>query len=100
MRKERFAGGSEMKDENGIEICCKNCRCVCKYDSMCLAHTPPSFFRPTSEALEARIQELQEHNDILQKRVSEFSMELLDYNMKENKDVLERLKNWEENDEK
>lgn len=89
-----------MKDENGIKICCENYRCVCKYDSMCLAHTPPSFFRPTSEALEARIQELQEHNDILQKRVSEFSMELLDYNMKENKDVLERLKNWEESDEK
>ena len=49
-----------MKDKNGIEICCENCRCVCKYDSMCLAHTPPSFFRPTSEALEARIKELQD----------------------------------------
>lgn len=48
-----------MKDKNGIEICCENCRCVCKYDSMCLAHTPPSFFRPTSEALEARIADLE-----------------------------------------
>lgn len=49
-----------MKDKNGINISCENCRCVCKYDSMCLAHTPPSFFRPTSEALEARIKELQD----------------------------------------
>ena len=49
-----------MKDKNGIDVCCENCRCVCKYDSMCLAHTPPSFFRPTSEALEARIKELQD----------------------------------------
>ena len=134
-----------MKDKNGIEICCENCRCVCKYDSMCLAHTQPSFFRPTSEAYESRIEELQKeigiiqdseraeaqeadrlrgeikelgekltetvkllgersrecgeleaHNEVLQKRVQEFSMELLDRTMKENKDVLERLKNWEE----
>ena len=113
-----------MKDENGIEICCENCRCVCKYDSMCLAHTPPSFFRPTSEALEAHIAELQNsldetekkltetvkllgersrecgeleaHNEVLQRRIREFSMELLDRTMKENKDVLVRLKNWEE----
>ena len=49
-----------MKDENGIDIKCENCRCVCKYDSMCLAYTPPSFFRPTSEAFEARIKELQD----------------------------------------
>lgn len=106
-----------MKDKNGIEICCENCRCVCKYDSMCLAHTPPSFFRPTSEALEARIAELEKkltetikllseqsrecgeleaYNEVLQRRIREFSMELLDRTMKENKDVLERLKNWEE----
>ena len=106
-----------MKDKNGIEICCENCRCVCKYDSMCLAHTPPSFFRPTSEALEARIAELENkltetikllsersrecgeleaHNEVLQRRVQEFSMELLEQNMRDNKDVLERLKNWEE----
>ena len=133
-----------MKDKNGIEICCENCRCVCKYDSMCLAHTPPSFFRPTSEALEARIAELQKelnivqeseraeaqeadrlrgevkelgtkltetikllsersrecgeleaHNEVLQRRVQEFSMELLERTMKENKDVLERLKKAE-----
>lgn len=105
-----------MKDKNGIEICCENCRCVCKYDSMCLAHTPPSFFRPTSEALEARIAELEKkltetikllsersrecgeleaHNEVLQRRVQEFSMELLEQNMRDNKDVLERLKNAE-----
>ena len=105
-----------MKDKNGIEICCENCRCVCKYDSMCLAYTPPSFFRPTSDALEARIAdlekkltetvkllwersrecgELEAHNEVLQRRVQEFSMELLDRTMKENKDVLERLKEEE-----
>ena len=106
-----------MKDKNGIEICCENCRCVCKYDSMCLAHTPPSFFRPTSEALEARIAELEKkltetvkllgersrecgkleaYNEVLQRRIEEFSMELLDRTMRDNKDVLVRLKNWEE----
>lgn len=113
-----------MKDKNGIEIHCENCRCVCKHDSMCLAHTPPSFFRPTSEALEVRIAELQNsldetekkltetikllsersrecgeleaYNEVLQRRVQEFSMELLEQNMRDNKDVLERLKNWEE----
>ena len=133
-----------MKDKNGIDIKCENCRCVCKYDSMCLAHTPPSFFRPTSEALEARIAELQKeieiiqeseraeakeanrlraevkelgkkltetvkllgersrecgeleaYNEVLQRRIREFSIELLDRTMKENKDVLERLKQAE-----
>ena len=105
-----------MKDKNGIEICCENCRCVCNYDSMCLAHTPPSFFRPAPEALEARIAELEKkltetikllgersrergeleaYNRVLQKRIEEFSMELLDRTMKENKDVLERLKQAE-----
>ena len=39
--------------------------------------------------------ELEAHNEVLQRRVQEFSMELLDYNMKENKDVLERLKQAE-----
>lgn len=39
--------------------------------------------------------ELEAHNEVLQRRVEEFSMELLDYNMKENKDVLERLKEAE-----
>lgn len=164
-----------MKDKNGIDIKCENCRCVCKYDSMCLAYTPPSFFRPTSEAFEARIKELQDelyadkynyesweeikeehqkleatilelqkelnvvqeseraeaqeadrlreevkelekkltetikllsersrecgeleaYNEVLQRRIREFSMELLDRTMKENKDVLERLKQAE-----
>ena len=40
--------------------------------------------------------ELEAHNEVLQKRVQEFSMELLEQNMRDNKDVLERLKNWEE----
>ena len=39
--------------------------------------------------------ELEAYNEVLQKRVAELSMELLDYNMKENKDVLERLKQAE-----
>ena len=55
-----------MKDKNGIDIKCENCRCVCKYVSMCLAYTPPSFFRPTSEAYEARIKELQDELNIVQ----------------------------------
>lgn len=64
-----------MKDKNGIEICCENCRCVCKYDSMCLAHTPPSFFRPTSEALEARIAELQELVSTLKQKLTKKEQE-------------------------
>ena len=36
--------------------------------------------------------ELEAHNEVLQRRIREFSMELLDRTMKENKDVLERLK--------
>lgn len=39
--------------------------------------------------------ELEAHNKVLQRRVQEFSMELLDQTMKENKDVLERLKEAE-----
>lgn len=81
------------------------------------------YFLPTEEAYKARIAELQNsldetekkltetikllsersrecgeleaHNEVLQKRVQEFSMELLEYNMKENRDVLERLKQAE-----
>ena len=87
-----------MKDKNGIKICCKNC-----LNKMLLVNTPgdcalcPNLeFVPSPEAYKARIAELQERNDILQQRVSELSMELLEQNMRENKDVLERLKNWEE----
>ena len=40
--------------------------------------------------------ELEAYNEVLQRRVEEFSMELLDRTMKDNKDVLVRLKNWEE----
>lgn len=36
--------------------------------------------------------ELEAYNEVLQRRIKEFSMELLDRTMKENKDVLERLK--------
>lgn len=39
--------------------------------------------------------ELEAHNEVLQRRVQEFSMHLLDRTMKENKDVLERLKQAE-----
>lgn len=39
---------------------------------------------------------LEAYNEVLQRRVEEFSMELLNRTMKEDKDVLERLKNWEE----
>ena len=39
---------------------------------------------------------LEAHNEVLRRRVQEFSMELLEQNMRDNKDVLERLKNWEE----
>ena len=97
-----------MKDENGIEICCKNCNDDVAIN--CPHYNPDNpdedfgcvfsgEFVPSYDALFARIAELQEHNDTLQKRVSEFSMELLDRTMKENKDVLQRLKNWEESDE-
>ena len=39
--------------------------------------------------------ELQAYNEVLRRRIEEFSMELLDRTMKENKDVLERLKEAE-----
>lgn len=42
--------------------------------------------------------ELEAHNEVLQRRIREFSMELLDRTMKENKDVLERLKKAESED--
>ena len=114
-----------MKDKNGIEIKCKNCANYGTYLFMpcllCLRKN--AGFKPTVESYEARIaalqkelnvvqeseraeaqeadrlraevKELKAHNEVLQKRVEEFSMELLDYNMKENKDVLERLKQAE-----
>lgn len=135
-----------MKDENGIEIECENCR-HCEYcDDKFFPDTRTTAnscgFLPSVGAYEARITELQKelnivqaseraeaqeadrlraevrelekkltqtvkllgersrecgeleaHNDVLQRRVQEFSMELLDRTMKENKDVLERLKN-------
>ena len=39
--------------------------------------------------------ELEAYNEVLQRRIREFSMELLDRTMKDNKDVLERLKQAE-----
>ena len=92
-----------MKDKNRIEVCCKNCNDDVAIN--CPHYNPDNpdedwgcvvsgGFAPSYDALFARIAELQEHNDILQRRVQELSMELLDYNMKENKDVLERLKNF------
>ena len=42
--------------------------------------------------------ELEAYNKVLQRRIEEFSMELLDRTMKENKDVLERLKEAESED--
>ena len=48
-----------------------------------------------ADKLRAEVKELKAHNEVLQKRVEEFSMELLDRTMKENKDVLERLKQAE-----
>lgn len=114
-----------MKDKNGIEIKCKNCANYGTYLFMpcllCLRKN--AGFKPTVESYEARIAELQKelnivqeserveaqeadrlrgevkdlksHNEVLQRRVQEFSMELLDRTMKENKDVLERLKQAE-----
>lgn len=112
-----------MKDKNGIEKACINCRYyeVCASDEVCEKYTitvqayeariaalqkelnvvQESERAEAQEAdrLRAEVKELKAHNEVLQKRVEEFSMELLDYNMKENKDVLERLKNWEESEE-
>lgn len=53
---------------------------------------------PNAKRIEPTIEEcgkLEAYNEVLQRRIREFSMELLDYNMKENKDVLERLKQAE-----
>ena len=109
-----------MKDKNGIEKNCSNCR----YYEVCASNEVCEKYVITVKAYEARIAELQNeldetkkkltetvkllseasrecgkleaYNEVLQRRVEEFSMELLDRTMKENKDVLERLKNWEE----
>lgn len=114
-----------MKDKNGINTECYNCAIeeICKESVHC-GVCKIGLFLPSKEAYEDRIEDLQNelkvvqaseraeaqeadrlraevkelkaHNEVLQKRVEEFSMELLDRTMKENKDVLERLKNWEE----
>lgn len=125
-----------MKDENGIDVYCKNCNDDVAIN--CPHYNPdnpdddwgcviPCEFVPSYDALFARIAELQKeiyvvqeseraetqeadrlraevkemkaHNEVLQRRIEEFSMELLDRTMKENKDVLERLKE-EESEEK
>ena len=116
-----------MKDKNGIEIECENCRhyeyCDDKFFPDVASGGEGCNFETSAKAYEARIAELQNsldetekkltetvkllgersrecgeleaYNEVLQRRVEEFSMELLDYNMKENKDVLERLKQAE-----
>lgn len=119
-----------MKDKNGIEICCENCdedaqrHCANwnpKNGKEGSKYCVNEYFSPSFKALEARIAELEKkltetvkllsersrecgklkaYNEVLQRRIREFSMELLDYNMKENKDVLERIKEYEENFDK
>ena len=116
-----------MKDKNGIEICCENCRhyeyCDDKFFPDVAKGGDSCNFEVSNRALFARIAELQKeltviqeseraeaqeadrlraevkemkaYNEVLQKRIEEFSMELLDRTMKENKDVLERLKQAE-----
>ena len=118
-----------MKDKNGIEIKCKNCANYGTYLFMpcllCLRKN--AGFKPTVESYEARIAELQKeltvvqeserveaqeadklraevkelkaHNEVLQRRIEEFSMELLDRIMRDNKDVLVRLKQAEIEDD-
>lgn len=111
-----------MKDKNGIEKKCSNCR----YYEVCASNEICEKYTITVQAYIARIDELQNelnetekkltetikllsersrecgeleaYNEVLQKRVQEFSMELLDRLMKENKDVLERLKQAESED--
>lgn len=108
-----------MKDKNGIEKNCSNCR----YYEVCASNEVCEKYTITVQAYIARIDELQNelnetekkltetikllgersrecgeleaHNEVLQRRVQEFSMELLDQNMRDNKDVLERLKQAE-----
>lgn len=48
-----------------------------------------------ADKLRAEVKELKAHNEVLQRRVQEFSMELLDRTMRDNKDVLVRLKQAE-----
>lgn len=132
-----------MKDENGIEIFCENCK-FSKTPPRCKFGSLDCLFIPSANAYKARIAELQKelnivqeseraeaqeadrlrgevkelgkkltetvkllsetsrecgeleaHNEVLQRRIREFSMELLDRTMKENKDVLKRLKQAE-----
>lgn len=108
-----------MKDKNGIEKKCSNCR----YYEVCASNEICEKYTITVQAYIARIVELQNelnetekkltetikllsersrecgeleaYNEVLQRRVEEFSMELLDRLMKENKDVLVRLKQAE-----
>lgn len=138
-----------MKDKNGIEIECENCRhyeyCDDKFFPDVASGGEGCNFEASAKAYEARIAELQNelnivqeseraeaqeadrlraevkelekkltetikllsersrecgeleaYNEVLQRRIEEFSMELLDRTMKENKDVLERLEKWQE----
>lgn len=116
-----------MKDKNGIEIGCENCRhceyCDDKFFPDVANGGEGCNFEVSAKAYEARIAELQNsldeiegkltetikllsersrecgeleaYNKVLQRRIEEFSIELLDRTMKENKDVLKRLKQAE-----
>lgn len=112
-----------MKDKNGIEKACINCRYyeVCASDEVCEKYTIPikvleariaelqkelnvvqeseRVEAQEADRLRAEVKELKAHNEVLQKRVEEFSMELLDRIMRDNKDVLERLKKAEVEDD-
>ena len=81
-----------------IEVQCDECGA--KLDAIVRDNTiyvsPCECQREKITDLEEELEELKSHNEVLQKRVQEFSMELLEYNMKENRDVLERLKEWKE----
>lgn len=117
-----------MKNKNGIEKECKNCDAwgYCKEYSEIRKECKLPIFQPRVKVYEARIAELQKeldetekkltetvkllgersrecgeleaYNEVLQRRIREFSMELLDRTMEENKDVLERLKEAESED--
>lgn len=114
-----------MKDKNGIEIKCENCDVNAQRDCANwnpksgkegTEYCVNDYFLPSYKAYEARIAELEKkltetikllsersrecgeleaYNEVLQSRVQEFSMELLERTMEENKDVLERIKEAE-----
>lgn len=83
-----------------IEVQCDECGA--KLDAIVRGNTiyvsPCECQREKITDLETELKELKAHNEVLQKRVEEFSMELLDRIMRDNKDVLMRLKQAESED--